>query len=78
MEATLYTKDNCPHCVHAKMMLNNRGYQITEINALENKAQLVEAVTRETGTPPQTVPQIWLGEQYIGGACELQAYFKNQ
>lgn len=71
--AEIYTKPNCPYCVRAKMLCQQEGIEITEINAVENKETLVERVTRDSGRPPQTVPQIYLDGKYVGGYTELAA-----
>ena len=77
MNATLYTKDSCPFCVHAKRLLDSRNIPYTEISAVTNRDELIQRVTESTGTPPRTVPQIWLDDQYIGGFTELEAYFRK-
>ena len=78
MTATIYSKPNCPYCDRAKMLLKNRGIQYNEVSAVENRDSLIQKVTEATGAAPRTVPQIWLGESYIGGFTELEALFKNQ
>ena len=77
MKATVYSKPNCPFCDRAKMLLKNKGVEITEVSAVENREQLIEAVTKETGAAPRTVPQIWLDGKYVGGYTELEAHFKG-
>lgn len=77
MNATLYTKDSCPFCVHAKRLLDSKNIPYTEISAITHREELIQRVTESTGTPPRTVPQIWLDEQYIGGFTDLEAYFRN-
>jgi glutaredoxin 3 len=78
MRATIYTKDNCPYCVMAKNLLASKNITITEVSAVENREKLIESVTAVTGRAPRTVPQIWLGDQYIGGHDDLVEHFKNQ
>lgn len=78
MNSIVYVKPNCPFCDRAKMLLKNKGVEITEVSAVENREQLIEAVTKETGAAPRTVPQIWLDGTYIGGFTELDAHFKKQ
>lgn len=75
--ATVYSKPNCPFCVRAKNLLESKGIEIVEVSAVDKREELIEAVTKATGAAPRTVPQIWLGEQYIGGFTELDAHFKN-
>jgi glutaredoxin len=31
----LYTKDNCPNCVHIKNVMNNKWREFEELNALD-------------------------------------------
>lgn len=78
MQATVYTKPNCPFCVRAKMLLDKQGVGYTEVSAVEQRDQLIESVTKITGEAPKSVPQIWLGDTYIGGYTELDAHFKKQ
>lgn len=78
MKAEIYTKPNCPYCVRAKAILEKRGIEYVEISAPDNKEALVERVTQAIGAPPRTVPQIWLGEQYIGGHDQLVAHFEKE
>lgn len=77
MKATIYSKPNCPYCVRAKMLLENRGAEITELSAVDQREQLIESVQGITGSPPKTVPQIWLDGEYVGGYQELDARLKN-
>jgi glutaredoxin len=77
MKATIYSKPNCPYCVRAKMLLENRGAEITELSAVDQREQLIESVQGITGAPPKTVPQIWLDGEYVGGFQELDARLKN-
>jgi glutaredoxin len=77
MQATIYSKPNCPFCVRAKMLLQSKGVEITEISAVDHRDQLIEEVTKETGAAPRTVPQIWLDGKYVGGYTELEAHFKG-
>lgn len=78
MSATVYSKPNCPFCVRAKKLLDEKGIGYTEVSAVDKREELIERVTAVTGTAPKSVPQIWLGETYIGGFTELDAHFKKQ
>lgn len=77
MRAEIYTKTVCPHCVRAKMLLKNRNAEIVEIDAPSNMDDMVARVTEASGQPPRTVPQIFLDGRYIGGADDLEAYFRQ-
>jgi glutaredoxin 3 len=69
-DVTLYTTRVCPYCIAAKRLLSARGIPYTE-NDVSNdetkRAWLVQATGR------RTVPQIFIGEQAIGGYDELAA-----
>jgi glutaredoxin len=77
MTAEIYTKPNCPHCVKAKFIFEQRGIAYTEISAVTHRDQLFERVEEATGGPPKTVPQIWLDDEYIGGCDRLIEHFER-
>ena len=69
---TLFTKHGCPHCARAKKLLEEKGYAYEEIPLAGNiSSRSVRAVTNRS-----TVPQIFIGGKHIGGADDLEAYFK--
>lgn len=78
MQAIIYSKHPCPFCDRAKMLFDHKGISYTEINAIENMDEMVEKVSAATGSRPQTVPQIWLDDVYIGGFTQLVEHFKKQ
>lgn len=65
----IYTKDYCPYCVRAKNLLKGKGLEFEEIN-VEDEA-LFEELKKRTGL--RTVPQIFVGDQLIGGFTDLKA-----
>lgn len=69
--AEIYTTPSCGYCVRAKALFAQEGIEYTEIDAVANKATLIERVTKDSGRAPQTVPQIYLDGQYVGGYTEL-------
>ena len=75
MNAEIYTKNDCPYCVRAKALLQKHNVDFTEINAVEHRSALIARVTDETGSPPKTVPQIWLDGKYVGGYDQLAELF---
>ena len=72
MRATVWSKDNCPYCVQAKALLNQKGIEFEErkIGDGWTKEQLLEAVPNA-----RTVPQIFLDGELVGGFTELRAKF---
>lgn len=76
MKAELFSRDNCPYCVKAKELLEERGIEYDLLMAADHREALIERVTAITGSAPKTVPQIFLDGQYIGGYTELAAHLE--
>lgn len=70
----LFTKPGCPFCANARALLTEKGYEFEEI-VLGRDATIV-SVRAVTGK--STVPQIFIGGQYIGGSDDLEKYFANK
>lgn len=72
MKAIIWSKPSCPFCDQAKFLLNAKGIEFEEkiIGKEYTKEQLLEAVPNA-----RSVPQIFLGEEYVGGFTELKAKF---
>ena len=67
---TIYTTKVCPYCVRAKALLDRRGIAFREVDVTsdpEKRAWLVETTGR------RTVPQIFIGDEAIGGSDDLHA-----
>ena len=65
---TLYTTRFCPYCIRARSLLDEKGVLYSEI-AVDNDPQLRRDMMARSGRT--TVPQIWVGEQHIGGCDDL-------
>ncbi len=68
-QVKVYTTDFCPFCVAAKRLLEGKGVSFEEIkiSSMEEKQELYAK------TGHQTVPQIFINEEMIGGFQELRA-----
>jgi glutaredoxin 3 len=66
----IYTTPYCPYCHAAKDLLAEKGVGFTEIDVAGNRAERAR-LAEVTGQ--RTVPQIFIGEQSIGGYDELAA-----
>lgn len=66
---TLYTKEYCPYCRAAKSLLINKGISFENIEISSNENLKIEMIEKSNGG--HTVPQIFIGDQHIGGATEL-------
>lgn len=68
-DITIYTWPFCPYCIKAKKMLDKKNKEYTEINIYGDSNKLSEL--KET-TGLSTVPQIFVGDQCIGGCDDLE------
>jgi glutaredoxin 3 len=67
-DVKIYTTRMCGYCVAAKRLLSARGIPYEEIDVTgddDKRAWLVEVTKR------RTVPQIFIGEEAIGGYDDL-------
>ena len=67
----LYTTMFCPYCARARSLLAKKGVDFTDIDVMADTAKFDEMLARSGGR--QTVPQIFIGGQHIGGSDELAA-----
>lgn len=65
---TIYLTAWCPFCIRAKQLLSARGiaYEAVDVDSDREKRAWLAEVTGQT-----TVPQIFFGEESIGGFSEL-------
>lgn len=71
---TVYTTTFCPYCVRAKDILRKHQVPFTELDVSgndEKRRWLVEA------TGQRTVPQIFFGDEPIGGCSDLEVIVKE-
>ena len=71
----LYTTPSCPFCVRAKRLLAERGIAYDEVDVAEDDELRADLVKR---TGRQTVPQIFIDGESIGGYEELAALDESQ
>ena len=68
---TIYTTSWCPYCKAAKALLTRKGVAFTEID-VDGKPELHQAMTARAGGR-SSVPQIFIGEQHVGGSDDIHA-----
>lgn len=66
----MYASDWCGYCRRARALLESKGVAFTEIDVDMIPGARAEMVARGGG---DTVPQIFIGGQAVGGCDELQA-----
>jgi len=67
---TIYSTEWCPYCVAAKRFLTEKGVPWQEIDLTEDDAGRAALVER---TGRRTVPQIYVGDDHVGGYDDLRA-----
>ena len=67
----IYTKFGCPYCTRAKRLLEAKGAEFEEHDVTLGGRNKEEMLARAPDA--RTVPQIFIGETYVGGSDELAA-----
>ena len=70
-KVVIYTGDLCVHCDWAIDLLNRKKIKFTEYNVAKDSSKREEMFKKSSGA--KTIPQIFIGEQHVGGNAELQA-----
>lgn len=68
---TLYTKPFCPYCSRALALLQQKGVAYTEIDDAAYNPERRREMNDRSGR--NTFPQIFIGEEHIGGCDDLMA-----
>jgi len=66
----MYTGDPCPFCEAAKALLKTKNVEIQELNIWKDPTKAKEMLKKTNGA--RTIPQIFIGDHYIGGNDKLQ------
>lgn len=66
----VYTTPYCPYCVRAKRLLERKGVPYEEIDVANDDQARIDLAER---TGRRTVPQIFIGEEHVGGSDDLHA-----
>lgn len=67
----MYSSNMCPFCYRAKALLEQKGVEYKEIIVDMNPAARAEMRKKAGGA--NSVPQIWIGDEHVGGSDELYA-----
>jgi len=69
MEAKIYSTAICPYCVRAKMLLDKRNIEYEEYRVDLDEKVFAEMLNLSNGR--QSVPQIFIDDQHVGGFDDL-------
>lgn len=67
----IYTSPLCGFCHAAKRLLTSKGISFSEIDVARDPRRRQEMLARANGR--HTVPQIFVGDNHVGGCDELYA-----
>jgi glutaredoxin 3 len=71
---TIYTTTSCGYCVRAKSILRNEGVPFAELDVTDDDDKR-RWLWERTGS--RTVPQIFFGDEGIGGCRELEVLVRQ-
>ena len=69
----MFTKAGCPFCAKVKGILEDEGIAYEEVQL--NQVQTIRSVRAVTAT--DTVPQVFINGEYIGGSEAIEEYFSQ-
>ncbi len=67
-DVTIYTTTYCPYCRQAEKFLHDKGVPFKQVDVTEDEATRAKLVEL---TGQRTVPQIFIGEESIGGYSDM-------
>jgi len=70
-KVVIYTGPMCNYCSAAKHLLNKKKVDYIEFDIAIDQTKMQEMRERTKGA--RTIPQIFIGETYVGGYSELKA-----
>ena len=71
---SLFTRVGCPHCARAKALLQEHGMSYEEIEL----SHAISSRSLHAITGADTVPQVYVGGEHVGGADELENWFATK
>ena len=70
-KVVIYTGPMCNYCSAAKHLLNKKNVNYTEFDIAIDSSKRKEMQDKTNGA--RTIPQIFIGDTYVGGYNELKA-----
>lgn len=75
MSITIYSKDNCPHCIRAMKLLEDAGFNY---DVLKVGTDVDRLTVLEKFPGVRMVPIIVIGGHHIEGISELETLIQNK
>ena len=73
----IYTSATCPYCIKAKKLLQMLKLKFVEHNVDENFEAMCNELSSKYNKQIQTVPQIIINGNLIGGYTDLESAYKS-
>ncbi len=70
-QITMYTTARCPYCLMAERLLASKGVDQIDKIRIDLQPERYEEMRKRTRR--RTVPQIFIGDHYVGGFQDLAA-----
>jgi glutaredoxin 3 len=67
----MYTTAVCPYCIRAKQILKSKGVDAIDEIRIDMEPEKRRHMMELTGR--RTVPQIFIGDEHVGGCDDLMA-----
>jgi len=74
---TIFGRPGCGFCSRAKQLCEIQKYQFNYIDIWKGNISKADLETT-IGRPVLTMPQIFLGKEYIGGFTEFEQFVESQ
>ena len=69
-DVLMYLRESCPYCHRARLLLRSKGVHWDEIDLDREPQRRIEMIEK---SGRHTVPQIWIGDQNVGGFDDMAA-----
>lgn len=73
----IYTSATCPYCIKAKKLLTMLKLEFVEHNVDDNFDSMCSELSIKYNKQIQTVPQIIINDNLIGGYTDLEMLYKS-
>lgn len=74
-KVTIYTGENCSYCDAVKRTCEEKSFEYVALDVGTLSPMQWKAMA---GFVPRSVPQVFVGEEYIGGASDFFEYIKGK
>ena len=71
----IYTVPNCKYCEKAKVVANEYGFEIEELDFYQPTVYEWQEIS---GKVPMTAPQIFVDGEYIGGCDDFIKWIESE